>query len=86
VDAVIKSLNLERPILSGWSYGGVVICDYLRQGRNLADYVLVGRYTDKNQIEYAWAQPATTEEELQRQYQEARKSGKAGLRNLTFVN
>jgi non-heme chloroperoxidase len=30
VDAVIKSLNLERPILSGWSYGGVVICDYLR--------------------------------------------------------
>jgi non-heme chloroperoxidase len=30
VNAVIKSLNLERPILSGWSYGGVVICDYLR--------------------------------------------------------
>ena len=29
VAAVIRSLELERPILSGWSYGGVVICDYL---------------------------------------------------------
>ena len=29
VAAVIRSLNLERPILSGWSYGGVVIGDYL---------------------------------------------------------
>jgi pimeloyl-ACP methyl ester carboxylesterase len=29
VAAVIRSLDLERPILSGWSYGGVVICDYL---------------------------------------------------------
>jgi pimeloyl-ACP methyl ester carboxylesterase len=31
VDAVITSLGLERPILTGWSYGGVVICDYLSQ-------------------------------------------------------
>jgi non-heme chloroperoxidase len=31
VAAVIRSLDLERPILSGWSYGGVVICDYLRR-------------------------------------------------------
>jgi non-heme chloroperoxidase len=31
VHAVITSLDLERPILTGWSYGGVVICDYLRQ-------------------------------------------------------
>jgi pimeloyl-ACP methyl ester carboxylesterase len=29
VAAVITSLGLERPILTGWSYGGVVICDYL---------------------------------------------------------
>jgi pimeloyl-ACP methyl ester carboxylesterase len=29
VDAVITSLGMERPILTGWSYGGVVICDYL---------------------------------------------------------
>jgi pimeloyl-ACP methyl ester carboxylesterase len=35
VHAVIKSLDLEQPILSGWSYGGVVICDYLRHyGQN----------------------------------------------------
>ena len=27
---MITSLDLERPILSGWSYGGVVVCDYLR--------------------------------------------------------
>jgi hypothetical protein len=43
-----------------------------------ADYMLLGRYTDKNRIEYAWAQPATTEEELQLQYEEARKSGRPG--------
>jgi len=30
VDAVIRSLGLERPILSGWSYGALVILDYLR--------------------------------------------------------
>lgn len=31
VHAVISTLSLERPILCGWSYGGVVIGDYLRQ-------------------------------------------------------
>jgi non-heme chloroperoxidase len=31
VDAVITALDLERPILTGWSYGGVVIGDYLSQ-------------------------------------------------------
>lgn len=30
VQAVISTLNLDRPVLSGWSYGGVIICDYLR--------------------------------------------------------
>ena len=30
VDAVIRTLRLDRPILSGWSYGGVIICDYVR--------------------------------------------------------
>jgi non-heme chloroperoxidase len=29
VHAVITSLELDRPILCGWSYGGVVISDYL---------------------------------------------------------
>jgi non-heme chloroperoxidase len=28
--AVITALRLERPVLVGWSYGGVVITDYLR--------------------------------------------------------
>jgi len=30
VQAVITTLGLDRPILCGWSYGGVVIGDYLR--------------------------------------------------------
>ncbi len=30
VHAVIQRLRLDRPILSGWSYGGLVICDYVR--------------------------------------------------------
>ena len=30
VDAVIRTLSLEQPVLCGWSYGGLVILDYLR--------------------------------------------------------
>ena len=30
IQAVITTLGLERPILCGWSYGGVVIGDYIR--------------------------------------------------------
>jgi non-heme chloroperoxidase len=30
IQAVIKSLDLKQPILSGWSYGGVVIADYIQ--------------------------------------------------------
>jgi pimeloyl-ACP methyl ester carboxylesterase len=30
VQAVIQTLGLDHPVLSGWSYGGVIICDYLR--------------------------------------------------------
>lgn len=30
VNAVIQTLRLDRPILSGWSYGGLIICDYIR--------------------------------------------------------
>ena len=30
VKAVIDALDLRRPVLAGWSYGGLVICDYLR--------------------------------------------------------
>lgn len=31
VDAVLKALELDHPILSGWSYGPLVILDYIRQ-------------------------------------------------------
>ena len=30
VNAVIKTLDLDRPVLSGWSYGPLVILDYIR--------------------------------------------------------
>jgi non-heme chloroperoxidase len=30
LQAIITTLDLDRPILSGWSYGGLVICDYVR--------------------------------------------------------
>jgi non-heme chloroperoxidase len=30
VDAVIRALNLESPVLSGWSYGPLVFLDYIR--------------------------------------------------------
>jgi non-heme chloroperoxidase len=36
VAAIIQQLRLDRPVLVGWSYGGPIICDYLRahgQGR-----------------------------------------------------
>jgi non-heme chloroperoxidase len=36
VHAVITTLGLERPILCGWSYGGVVIGDYIRRHGEVA--------------------------------------------------
>jgi pimeloyl-ACP methyl ester carboxylesterase len=30
VAAIVEELELERPVLVGWSYGAFVICDYLR--------------------------------------------------------
>ncbi len=30
IQAVIGTLGLDQPILSGWSYGGVIIADYVR--------------------------------------------------------
>ena len=30
VDAVIATLGLDQPVLCGWSYGGLVILDYMR--------------------------------------------------------
>jgi non-heme chloroperoxidase len=30
VAAIIDQLHLDRPVLVGWSYGGFIICDYVR--------------------------------------------------------
>ena len=30
IQAVITTLGLDHPVLTGWSYGGEIICDYLR--------------------------------------------------------
>ena len=30
INAVINTLELKQPVLVGWSYGGAIICDYLR--------------------------------------------------------
>ncbi|HEY6743343.1 MAG TPA: alpha/beta hydrolase [Lapillicoccus sp.] len=42
--AVVTELGMERPILCGWSYGGVVVADYLRRHgeRAVSGIVLVG--------------------------------------------
>lgn len=44
VNAVINELSLRKPVLVGWSYGGVVTCDYLRffGDDNISGLVLVG--------------------------------------------
>jgi len=31
IDAVVRGLGLDRPVLSGWSYGPLVILDYVRR-------------------------------------------------------
>src|SRR4030095_8873432 len=30
VAAIIDQLGMDRPVLVGWSYGGFIICDYVR--------------------------------------------------------
>jgi non-heme chloroperoxidase len=48
VQAVIDALSLERPILSGWSYGGLIINDYIRHHgqERLGGINYVGAATD----------------------------------------
>jgi pimeloyl-ACP methyl ester carboxylesterase len=39
--AVAETLELDRPVLVGWSHGGAIACDYLRQGGSARGIVLV---------------------------------------------
>ena len=47
IAAIMKELLLERPILVGWSYGGFIICDYLRAygQENISGIVFAGAAT-----------------------------------------
>jgi len=46
VQAVIKATGIDRPVLSGWSYGTLIVGDYLRAygASGLRGIVLTGAY------------------------------------------
>jgi non-heme chloroperoxidase len=48
IQAVISSLRLNKPILAGWSYGGFIICDYIRHygQANLGGIIFVAAATE----------------------------------------
>jgi non-heme chloroperoxidase len=48
IQAVISALRLNKPILAGWSYGGFIICDYIRHyGQdNLGGTIFVAAATE----------------------------------------
>jgi non-heme chloroperoxidase len=48
LNAIIGTLRLKSPVLCGWSYGGVIICDYIRHygEQNLAGLMFVGATTE----------------------------------------
>lgn len=52
--AVITTLGLKRPVLVGWSYGGVVLTDYLRHHgqENVAGVHFVGALTRLGKPEF----------------------------------
>lgn len=45
--AVITALDLHRPVLAGWSYGGFILCDYVRHygQENLGGIIFVAAAT-----------------------------------------
>jgi len=53
IDAIIRELGLDRPVLIGWSYGGYVISDYLREfgSEKIRGIVLVGGATKKGGVD-----------------------------------
>jgi pimeloyl-ACP methyl ester carboxylesterase len=46
VNSVIRALGLRRPVILGWSYGTLVVLDYMRLHgtRNIAGIVMTGAY------------------------------------------
>jgi pimeloyl-ACP methyl ester carboxylesterase len=54
VAAIIDQLRLDRPVLVGWSYGGFIICDYVRaHGQDRIGAVdLVGAATTLGEAAY----------------------------------
>jgi non-heme chloroperoxidase len=53
IRAVISALRLDNPVLAGWSYGGFVICDYVRYygQENLGGLIFVAAATEMGRDE-----------------------------------
>jgi non-heme chloroperoxidase len=53
IQAVISTLRLNRPVLVGWSYGGYIICDYIRHygHENLRGVIFVAAATEMGRRE-----------------------------------
>jgi len=53
VHAVITTLNLKKPVLAGWSYGGYIMCDYIRYygQENLGGLIFVDAATEMGRKE-----------------------------------
>lgn len=53
IRAVVSALRLNKPILAGWSYGGFIICDYIRHygQENLGGLIFVAATTEMGRDE-----------------------------------
>jgi pimeloyl-ACP methyl ester carboxylesterase len=53
IRAVISTLRLNKPVLVGWSYGGYIICDYIRHygQENLGGLIFVAAATEMGRDE-----------------------------------
>jgi non-heme chloroperoxidase len=53
IQAVISALQLRKPVLAGWSYGGFIICDYIRHygQNNLGGLIFVAAATEMGRDE-----------------------------------
>jgi non-heme chloroperoxidase len=53
IRAVISRLRLNKPVLVGWSYGGYIICDYIRHygQENLGGLIFVAAATEMGRDE-----------------------------------